>query len=66
MNLPRPTPEELERGNKSDYFARLLESEDVKKLKIPSEELPRWIHKNYDEVLLFDNELTYKQYINSR
>jgi hypothetical protein len=56
--LPRPTEDELELGNKVDYFKRIIELELHKKHKITLNELTFWIHHNFTAVFLLDEELS--------
>jgi len=62
MTLPKPTAYELSKWNKVDYFTRLLQSDVDKKLKIDSNELIDWIHRNYESVIHTGNELNYKEF----
>lgn len=62
MTLPRPLEVELSNYNKSEYFRRLLDMDLDKKYKIESTELNKWIHHNYQSVLLDDKELNYNQF----
>lgn len=62
MTLPKPTTHELSKWNKVDYFTRLLQSDVDKKLNIDYEELPKWIHHNYESIIHTGNELNYKSF----
>lgn len=62
MTLPRPLEVELLNYNKSEYFARLLNMDLDKRFKIESTELHKWIHYNYQSVLLDNKELNYNQF----
>ena len=55
--LPPPTEEELNLGQKVNYFDRLIGTDLEKKYKISSDELYTWIHHNYSSVFLTNEEL---------
>lgn len=59
--LPQPTEDELDLGQKTDYFKRLIEMELHKKYRITLDELCYWIHHNYSSVFLTGNELNLNQ-----
>lgn len=61
--LPHPLPTELEGFNKAFYFNRLyIELDYASKVKLPSDELVKWIHQNFDSVKLHNLPLTYGQF----
>jgi hypothetical protein len=61
--LPIPTDEELNMTGKHEYFARLLEMDLHKKMKIDHLQLTGWISHNFNSVYLTEKELTYKEYL---
>jgi hypothetical protein len=62
-NLPHPLPSELEGFNKSKYFERVYEQlSDKSKNSIDSAALTKWIHQNYESVILHNKSLTYGQF----
>ena len=56
--LPKPTEEELNLGNKVDYFSRMIDSNLHKKYKITQDEFAFWISHNFNSVFLLDEELS--------
>lgn len=56
--LPRPTEEELNLGNKTDYFSRVLDLDLDKKYKLTQQELTFWISHNFNAVFILDEELS--------
>lgn len=61
LYLPQPTEEELNLGQKVEYFKRIIELELHKKHKITLNELCFWIHHNYSSVFLTGNQLNLNQ-----
>lgn len=56
--LPKPTEEELNLGNKVDYFSRMIDTNLHKKYKITQDEFSFWISHNFNSVFLLDEELS--------
>lgn len=56
--LPRPTEDELQLGNKVDYFTRVLAMDLHKKYKITQDQLTFWIHHNFTSVFLLEEEIS--------
>ena len=61
LYLPQPTEDELNLGQKVDYFKRIIELELHTKYKITLNELCFWIHHNYSSIFLTGNELNLTQ-----
>ena len=61
--LPQPTEEELNMTGKHEYFARILEMDLHKKMKIDHLAITGWISHNFNSVYLMNKELTYKEYL---
>ncbi len=64
MRLPQPTVTELESVGNNYYFQRVIDLQLDKKWDIPRHHLVEWIHHNYQSFFLFNEELTYNDYIN--
>ena len=56
--LPAPTEEELNLGNKSDYFERILDLRLDKKYNITSKDLNFWVSHNFNSIFLTEKELS--------
>jgi len=61
--LPQPNEEELNIAGKHKYFARILEMDLDKKIKITQEEFTGWISNNFNSIYLLNKELTHKEYL---
>jgi hypothetical protein len=56
--LPAPTEEELNLGNKSDYFERIIDLRLDKKYNITSKDLNFWVSHNFNSIFLTEKELS--------
>ena len=56
--LPAPTEEELNLGNKSNYFERILDLRLDKKYNITSKDLNFWVSHNFNSIFLTEKELS--------
>jgi hypothetical protein len=58
-----PAPNEAELNNdKVNYFERIIALDFDVKYKIEVTDLFKWIHLNYQSVLLYEKELSYKDF----
>ena len=62
--LPVPTEDELNLGQRLEYFERLKDMGLEKKYNITKDELSTWIFHNYQSVFLLNEELTLESFKN--